>query len=524
MSVFYLLLCGVMVHAGSPMAYESSNGFLEATLRVEVTTVSLKFKNISFQTRTYNGMLPGPIFRVQPGDRVRILLSNQLDSNAPKLNCSGSLANFRAANSTNLHIHGIYAGIDEDNTEACINPGNDMQYEYLLDSRTGTSTLFYHPHLDGSSAIQMYGGMAGAFEIVDPEQERRWFSRFGQHVFAPQSQILLFQLLDFDPNSSSYIETFSNLGNISNLALELKNPENFQGQLLLVNGEVEPVIDLGAGSWLRLKMINAFGGNQVLSNFGFVGSAHKVCELKVLAYDGVYLRAPRLQSSVLLASGGRADVAVRCSVAGKHRIASIDAVLPPYGSLGGQMPANLTALILNVALQSTAQVDLPSILPGPPSYYPDLMQAPEADIHGRNSIMLSNFPGENIVNGWPYNGSVSYNMPIGSLQEWRLIGGQGPMPLGSVHPYHQHVTHFQILEESLDTNGLIGMVGDYRDTVPLYLAMNFTVRFKAAIGGIMMIHCHVLRHEDLGMMTLANITQSNVSVPAVARKSKFLYP
>merc|ERR1712064_115664 len=228
---------------------------------------------------------------------------------------------------------------------------------------------------------------------------------------------------------------------------------------------------------------------------GALLSAQKVCELKVLAYDGVYLKAPRLQSSVLLASGGRADVAVRCRVAGKHRIASIDAVLPPYGSLGGQMPANLTALILHVAQQSTSQVDLPS-----------------------------NFPGENIVNGWPYNGSVSYDMPIGSLQEWRLLGGEGPMPLGSVHPYHQHVTHFQILEESLDSNGLIGMVGDYRDTVPLYLAMNFTVRFKAVIGGIMMIHCHVLRHEDLGMMTLANITQSNAPVLAAARKSRFLYP
>jgi len=524
MSVFCLLACGVMVHASSPMVYESSNGFLEATLRVEVATVSLKFKNISFQTRTYNGMLPGPIFRVQPGDRVRILLSNLLDSNAPKLNCSGPDATFRAANSTNLHIHGIYAGIGEDNTAVCINPRDEMQYEYLLDSRSGTSTLFYHPHLDGSSTIQMYGGMAGAFEIVDPEQERRWFSQAGQNMFAHQSQVLLFQLLDFDPNSSSYIEAFMNLGNISNLALELKNPENFQGQVLLVSGEVEPSVELESGSWLRLKMINAFGGNQVLSNFGFVGPAQKVCELKVLAYDGVYLKAPRLQSSVLLASGGRADVAVRCSVAGKHRIASIDAVLPPYGSLGGQMPANLTALILNVAQHSTSQIDLPSILPGPPAYYPDLMYAPEADIDGRNSIMLSNFPGENIVNGWPYNGSVSYNMPIDSLQEWRLIGGQGPMPLGSVHPYHQHVTHFQILEASLDNSGLIGMVGDYRDTVPLYLAMNFTVRFKAAIGGIMMIHCHVLRHEDLGMMTLANITQSNAPVPGMARKSKFLYP
>merc|ERR1712151_488345 len=62
MFVFCLLACSVMVHAGFPTVYESSNGFLEATLRVEVATVALKFKNISFQTRTYNVWFLGQYF------------------------------------------------------------------------------------------------------------------------------------------------------------------------------------------------------------------------------------------------------------------------------------------------------------------------------------------------------------------------------------------------------------------------------------------------------------------------------
>merc|ERR1712032_1406312 len=60
--------------------------------------------------------------------------------------------------------------------------------------------------------------------------------------------------------------------------------------------------------------------------------------------------------------------------------------------------------------------------------------------------------------------------------------------------------------------GVAGTAGDYRDTLVVYRDLNYTVRFVAPFQGLMMIHCHVLKHEDLGMMTLANITAAPVSL------------
>ncbi len=51
-------------------------------------------------------------------------------------------------------------------------------------------------------------------------------------------------------------------------------------------------------------------------------------------------------------------------------------------------------------------------------------------------------------------------------------------------------------------------VGDYRDTVPLYTHLNYTIRFIFPFCGRMMVHCHVFTHEDRGMMTIINVTQA----------------
>merc|ERR1712187_989646 len=60
------------------------------------------------------------------------------------------------------------------------------------------------------------------------------------------------------------------------------------------------------------------------------------------------------------------------------------------------------------------------------------------------------------------------------------------------------------------------MGGNYRDTVPLYRALNYTVRFVAPFENLMMIHCHILKHEDLGMLTVVDV--------AAAPPSGFLQP
>eukprot|EP00928_Gymnodinium_smaydae_P088294 TRINITY_DN72406_c0_g1_i1.p1 TRINITY_DN72406_c0_g1~~TRINITY_DN72406_c0_g1_i1.p1 ORF type:complete len:577 (+),score=24.66 TRINITY_DN72406_c0_g1_i1:62-1732(+) len=493
--LFYFSWLHLFWTLASASSCESSGGWFNCTLRVEVVTVRLPFKNISFRARTYNGTFPGPPLRVSAGDKVRILLQNRLGDNLDKSGCSAPLSHFRAANSTNLHIHGIYADAAQDNTFVCVDPGSERLYSYTVRPDAGTQTLFYHPHLDGSSSMQLYGGMAGAFEIVDAKKDRAFGMR-------SSGRTLVLQMLDFNPSSKNYIETVLDMQGISDLPVGLHNPEKYTGLLLLVNGEANASSSMHIGQYARFNLINAFSGSAFSLNIGFLGDSQHVCHLHVLAYDGVYLRRPRLQASVFLPAGGRADVSVTCDEAGTHHLGT---TVRGSEGFGGVFPPQYLMLSLDVQGRAAESVfdTLPRVLPGPPPFYPDLTQANECATH---TIMLSTESGANEVNGWPYNGSISHRAETGHVQEWHLIGGQGN-GLEKQHPYHQHMTHFQIVATSLNTSGLFD-VGDYRDTVPLYRALNFTVRFLPAFEGAMMVHCHVLKHEDLGMMTLVNFTAS----------------
>jgi len=151
---------------------------------------------------------------------------------------------------------------------------------------------------------------------------------------------------------------------------------------------------------------------------------------------------------------------------------------------------------------------LPATLPGPPAYYGDLH---DSVVDASHTLTFGDKGGANVVNGMVYDGSVSHRLQVGSVQEWVLRGGEG-VGIAQHHPYHQHVTHFQIVATS-DPDGLLGHVGDWRDTVSLYGDINYTVRFVAPFPSLMMVHCHILKHAELGMMTLAEIVDSTAPAP-----------
>jgi len=499
LSAVLLLLPGRL---GLSAPISSADGWLNVTLRVEVATVHLNFQNISFRARTYNGSFPGPHLRVSPGDRVRVLLRNALGADLPGAGCRAPLDHLRASNSTNLHVHGIYDDAVQDNTFVCVSPGEDFEYTYKVHKELGTSMLWYHPHLEGSSAMQVCGGMAGFFEIVDEAEE----AMFDFAATLP----LMIQMLEFNPASKEYIGACLDNGGTSDLPLRFSNPHNFTGRLLLASGEVGTFLALGTGELARLKVVNAMSGTATMLNFGFWGPSASVCTLHVLAYDGIYLHAPRRQRSVLLPPGGKADVAVSCSAPGQHTVGTLTIGAE---DVGGLFDTELHPIVsLEVTGPGGRTAKLPDALPGPPPYYADLRQA---QVDQRHSILFGNEAGDNIVGGWPYNGSISHVAHRNAVQEWRLYGGEG-VGMEKLHPYHQHMVHFQIISRSGGSE-LMAAVGDYRDTVPLYKDVNYTVRFVVPFTGPMMVHCHILKHQDLGMMTLVNFTDALPPVRLASR-------
>ncbi len=97
----------------------------------------------------YNGQVPAPRLEAKAGDKVRIHLTNNL------------------AQPTNIHYHGLHIPItgSADNVFLKIEPGEKLIYEFQIPPNHPSGTFWYHPHLHGLVAEQLFGGLAGLFIV-----------------------------------------------------------------------------------------------------------------------------------------------------------------------------------------------------------------------------------------------------------------------------------------------------------------------------------------------------------------------
>lgn len=507
-----------------PAEVYSVGGWLNYTLTVQEGVWTLP-RGISFETRLYNGVAPSPVLHAAPGERVRLLVQNRLGSNIATHNDVTKLG-FRQANTTNLHLHGIYDDAKHDDTFARVHPGSEKLYSYHLEPRSGSSLIYYHPHADGATALQSVGGMGGVLVITDETQEA------ALALPAVATRALLLQAFNLDPtNTGDYVGTQLANGGSSTLGAAVRNPTGFQGTLLVVNGADAPREQLPAGGWLRLQLVNAVTGGYSSVHLGFGPPARsdvEACMLTLLAYDGVWLNTPRAVPSMLLPPGGRAEVLVGCAASGTHVFGSLGS-----SALGGTLPAGGAVVVLDVEADATGGGEggddvasvaatmvsmlarLPRALPGPPEYYRADISSARVAPHHQHSLVFSSSTGLNVINERAYNTShVEMHMEIGAVVEWTLIGAESPGTLLKLHPYHQHFCHFQIVEvvdTGADGGGggdaleLLPLVGEWRDTIPLYGRVRYKIRFVAPFSGLLTVHCHIQKHSENGMMTLARI-------------------
>ena len=127
--------------------HQSSNGLLELDLEASESLVNLGGKRANLLT--YNGQIPAPRLEAKPGDRIRIYFTNKLSQ------------------PTNLHYHGLHIPPTgkADNVFLRINPGQKFTYEFDIPQNHPTGTFWYHPHLHGLVAEQLFGGLAGLFIV-----------------------------------------------------------------------------------------------------------------------------------------------------------------------------------------------------------------------------------------------------------------------------------------------------------------------------------------------------------------------
>jgi FtsP/CotA-like multicopper oxidase with cupredoxin domain len=509
----------------NPPSIESQNGSLSTTLTVQYTDAAkTSLGGCPLKLRSYNGLVVGPTLRIKPGDVLDVNLNNQLPKETPdeiqaqfnQENSSAWLGTMpNSYNTTNLLFHGLHvspAG-NSDNVLLAIAPQSQFAYEVKVPSTHPIGTYWYHAHAHGSTAIQVGSSMAGAIIIEDDPNKIPKSLRDA----TANEKILVIQTILYD--------TDGKLDDITKLfpGPAHPNPTNCAqaGNLgtwpcakrwETVNGQIVPIITMRPGEVQRWRLIDTSFRESV----SFFVQGHPLYEI---ALDGNYLGRVDMwpaNTPLDLEPGYRSDVLIQAlqSDAGKT-FQMFDAPSPAATSLRGvEEPEHLLAILkvdgepMNMALPTSAEM-----APLAPFGGTDLRKTAlgvqqvtfklGGDMQGQKGYFQVNYQS--------FNPTHIRQLVLNSTEMWALTtvgdptGVPNPVAPPPPHVFHIHVNPFQWARTGPD--GKPELV--WKDTLLVQgpAITNIYTKYTDYIGQFVM-HCHILDHEDLGMMEMEEVVDS----------------
>lgn len=437
----------------TPAYRKSKKGELSVRLRAE--EVPTQINGQTYVSATYNGKYPGPLLVVCPGDLLRVNLRNALDP----AEWAGPHAGL-----TNLHTHGFHVSPrrPQDNIFVTIDPGKRYQHQYKIPRDHPPGAYWYHPHLHGQVNAQVTGGMAGG--------------------------ILVRGGLDGDPNwvdipTRDLVVTQTALGDGETIKPGPTGPFVPPGSQLFVNGALNPEIDIQPGELQRWRIYNLTAGSFL--NLDLEGQP-----FRVIATDGNYLPRITEREEMLLGPASRREILV---VGGEQGMAELQQL--PFTPFGSEVPGQ-TLATLNSAGPAVGADLPPRRLP---ETQPDLR---DDKVASRHEIVYSQQPPNFFINGQQFEDdpqNVMETLKLNKTSEWTITN-----TTGFWHTFHIHINDFQITER----NGVpVGGI-EQEDNVSIPPGESVTMRYRPTqFTGRFVFHCHVLGHEDNGMMAVVQVVK-----------------
>ncbi|XXF75443.1 multicopper oxidase family protein [Myxococcaceae bacterium GXIMD 01537] len=486
-----------------PDEVRSVDGELDVTLRVAYADNTLGTAPVHL--RNYNGKLVGPTLRVKPGDVLNVRLLNELPAEPD----SGGHGGHDAANpniphgfnTTNLHTHGLHvspAG-NSDNVLIEVPPGHDFPYEIKVPRDHPPGTFWYHGHKHGSVSIQLASGMAGMLIIeggLDDVPEIR----------RAREQLFVFQQIPYD--DQGLVEDFTKA--FAAGAWEAS------GRATTINGQVRPTLVLRPGEVQRWRMVHA--GTRATLRVGLVRArpvgaqaefaARELATLTQgelplheIALDGIALgRIDRL-SRVTLQPGYRSDVLVKLDEPGRYQLVD----LPEQQSTGLLVEAESGKVLAEIEVRGSRKN---MQLPPASALAPLAPFAPirDSELSGCQQVSFNLASGTFTIDDKAFDPhDTPRALTLGAAQEWLLTSRRGN------HPFHIHVNPFETEDTEDTVDGKPRRV--WRDTVLVRSNNPNGVRIRSRYTryiGRFVLHCHILDHEDRGMMQLVEISPGHV--------------
>lgn len=403
-------------------------------LRVQ-SGVTEFFKGISTPTLGYNGSYLGPVIKLTKGEEVRMHVANEL------------------GDTTSVHWHGLEVeGTADGGPHQVIAAGETWNPTFTVNQPA--ATLWFHPHVIGTTAIQVYYGLAGLMLIEDENSKS-----FGlPEDYGINDIPLILQDRSFNTDGSFFY--------VTNMM------DGAYGDYILVNGAITPYLEVSQVK-MRFRVVN--GANARNFNLRLTDRS----TFYQIASDGGLLDAPVLSESLFISPGERAEIIIDFSKyqEGEHLQLFSD-----------------NALVMTFRIGEAAEDR--TVLP---EKLAEIEKIDERLALGTKTIELDGMGHMVTLNGRKFDmDRIDDNVMLGDIEVWEITT-TGTMMMGSPgHPFHIHGTQFQIL--SRDGAEPDANERGWKDTV--FVRANETVRIIVRFNyeGVFMYHCHILEHEEAGMM------------------------
>jgi FtsP/CotA-like multicopper oxidase with cupredoxin domain len=435
--------------------------------------------------QTLPGSYLGPVIRVRRGQRVRVRFANELEEDSI------------------IHWHGLDVPEAADgHPRLAIGHGREYVYDFEVTNRAGT--YWYHPHPHMRTGAQVYRGLAGLLVVVDREEEA---------LSLPSGDAELLCVIQDRRFDAGNQLVFHGGG-----MMEMMN--GFLGDRVLVNGLPQPTTEVDA-AWHRVRVLN--GSNARIYKLAWSDGSPMIA----IGGDGGLFEHPLRQPVLTLAPGQRADLLVDLTGLAAGADVHLDSLPFPeadagvvgMGMMGGRMrdmgaaPSDVPngAPLRVMTLRTRARKGPAFRVPERLTTFDATWSAPAEGVVRRVPLLFQRM--EWLLGGRTFamtGVAAEETVAAGATHVWDLMNLANGMGMEAAHPIHLHGRQFRVLDRrGGQPNALrAGLVdAGWRDTV--LVLPGETVRIQTTFTrhpGLYLYHCHILEHEDMGMMRNFRVT------------------
>lgn len=388
------------------------------------------------ETYGYNGSYLGPVLQIREGQQVHINLQNELEEE------------------TTFHWHGLKVASDVDGgPHHPIESNGSAEIDFTVDQEA--ATLWFHSHAHRKSGEQVYNGLAGLIFVEDENSDALNLPKeYGVNDFP-----LILQERFFDEeNQFRYNEVYDFDGTT--------------GDTPLINGTIRPYIEVGQ-EWIRLRVVNGSNGRNYDLSLSDGSSFYQI------ASDGGFLEAPVERANLFLSPGERAEIVVNMS---EYQLG--EQVFLVDGS------TEILEFRLTKEREGNPEL-LPNILNDLPSVETEALTDRQIEMSGRGHMVT--------MNGRQFDmDRIDFTVNQGEKEIWEVTTIPGMMMGDMPHPFHVHGVQFRII--SRDGVPPEAYEEGWKDTILVSPGETVKIEIEFQKQGVFMIHCHILEHEDNGMM------------------------